>query len=223
VVLVVVQARMNSQRLPGKVLTDLCGAPLLAWLVERVRPSRLADEILVATTTVPDDDAVEALCGELGVRCFRGHPTDVLRRFADAAEAFHPDAVVRLSADSPLLEHVAVDAVLGDFEKRGPDIAQNQREPGWPVGTAVEALSADTLRRLDAAATDERHREHVTLYAYEHPNEFTSLYVPPPDGLRAPDLRVTVDTAEDLARVRTICERFAPRRDFGLDEVISAA
>ena len=214
---------MGSQRLPGKVLTDLCGAPLLQWLVERVRPSRLAEEVVVATTTDPGDDAVVALCEQLGVRSFRGHPTDVLRRFADAVAEFGPDTVVRLSADSPLLDHVAVDTVLGEFERGGADIAQNQREPGWPVGTAVEALSADTLQRLDRAASDERHREHVTLYAYEHPDEFSVAYVPPPDGLAAPHLNVTVDTPEDLERVRRICERFAPRRDFGLDEVIKAA
>lgn len=214
---------MGSQRLPGKVLTDLCGVPLLAWLVERVRPSRLADEMVVATTIDPGDDAVVDLCGRLGVRAFRGHPTDVLRRFADAVAELGAETVVRLSADSPLLDHVAVDTVLAAFEGSDADIAQNQREPGWPVGSAVEAMSADALRRLDRLATEERHREHVTLYAYEHPETFSVVYVPPPDGLAAPGLRVTVDTPEDLDRVREICERFAPRRDFGLEEVISTA
>jgi spore coat polysaccharide biosynthesis protein SpsF len=201
------------------VLADLCGQPLLAWLVERLRPSRFAADLVVATTTDPDDDEVAELCEDLGARVFRGHPTDVLARYSAAAEELRPDAVVRISGDSPFIDATTLDLVVDDFLGGGADLVENHRRPGWPAGTAVEAMTVDALQRMADGAHEQRHREHVTMYGYETPG-FVTRHVPPPPDARAPDLRIYVDTAEDLEHARAICESFAPRRDFGISEIV---
>jgi spore coat polysaccharide biosynthesis protein SpsF len=221
--LVIIQARMGSHRLPGKVLADLEGVPLLQWLVERIRPSMQISGIVVATTTEREDEAIVALSDELGVGSFRGHPTDVLDRFAAAARAFGAEAIARVSADSPLIDHEVIDAVAGAYANARPDLAENHRRRGWPVGTAVEVMDTEALERLHRSAKELRHREHVTLFAYESGEPFSVLHVDPPAGSAAPDLRLCVDTTEDLERVRSICASFAPRRDFSLAEIVAAS
>ena len=211
---------MGSSRLPGKVLADICGAPLLGWLLERIQRSDLIRDVVVATTTSPSDDAIEALCREMGVGVFRGDETDVLRRMVDAAHSVDAGVVVRISADSPLIGPDVLDVVLAAFSGDDGEIVQNHRPAQWPVGTAVEAMTTTTLEQIESLATTPDHREHVTLYAYEHPDEFRISFVPPPPGCAAPDLRLCVDTAEDLESVRAICETFAPDRQFGIREVI---
>ncbi|HWI06563.1 MAG TPA: NTP transferase domain-containing protein [Solirubrobacteraceae bacterium] len=218
---ILVQARMGSQRLPGKVLADICGRPLLTWLLERLRSSQLASEIVVLTTTEPADDAVVAAAARSQVEAMRGHPTDVLERYGAAVRTRGDEALVRVSGDSPLLDARTVDIVLDRFLRSDVDIAANHREREWPVGTAVEALTADCLARIQRAATDPRHREHVTLYAYEHPDDFAIAHVPAPSELIAPSLRLCVDSADDLAAVRALCAQFAPRQDFTLAEIVS--
>jgi spore coat polysaccharide biosynthesis protein SpsF len=219
---VLVQARLGSERLPGKVVADLEGRPLLAWLLDRLRTSRTASEIVVLTTTDAADDKVAELAETCGSGVVRGHPTDVLRRYCDAVTARGDSAFVRVSGDSPLLDGATVDTVVTDFLKGGAELVANHRGGDWPYGTAVEALSADCLTRLGQLSHDARHREHVTVYAYEHEDEFAIRDVPAPPAITAPGLRLAVDTAEDLARVRAICAHFAPRRDMSLAEIVAA-
>jgi spore coat polysaccharide biosynthesis protein SpsF (cytidylyltransferase family) len=219
--LAVIQARTGSVRLPRKVLADLCGRPLLGWLVQRVRSSRTLAGLVVATTTDRGDDAVEELCDRLAVPVFRGHPTDVLRRYVDAAAQGGAAAVVRISGDSPFIDSATVDCVVSDFLRGGADLVENHRVPGWPVGTAVEAMTMDCLNRLDAEAKDDRHREHVTLYAIENPGRFELRHVPPPESMRAPDLRICVDTAEDLERAREICADLDGDGAFAVKDIVA--
>jgi spore coat polysaccharide biosynthesis protein SpsF len=220
--LVIVQARVDSSRLPGKVLADLCGEPLLGWLLDRVRASVEAEGAMVATTTAPEDDLVEELASKRGVACFRGHPTDVLARFASAMREAEADSIARISGDSPLIDAKTVDTVIEDFQRGGADLVENHRQPGWPVGTAVEVISSACLERLDRDVSDPAAREHVTLYAYEKRSGVRTRHVPPPAELRAPKLQLCVDTAKDLERVRRICSSFAPRRDFSVAEVVAS-
>jgi spore coat polysaccharide biosynthesis protein SpsF len=220
---VLVQARTGSQRLPGKVVADIDGRPLLGWLLERLGRSALASEVVVLTTTEPGDAAVVALADTAGVEAIRGHPTDVLARYADAVATRGDEALVRVSGDSPLLDGATVDAVISRFLECDADLVANHREPGWPVGTAVEVMSADCLARIARRAANDAQREHVTLYAYEHPDEFAIEHVAPPPAATAPDLRLCVDTAADLAHVRRLCAAFAPRRDFSVAEIVAAA
>src|SRR4051794_39282133 len=178
---VIVQARAGSTRLPRKVLADLCGRPMLAWLIERLK----RHEVVVATTTDDIDDPVEALATAEGARVFRGHPTDVLRRYADAAAWADADPVVRISGDCPFIDARTVELVLDALP--GADLAQNHRGAPWPFGLAVEALTRDALDRLDALAVEPPHREHVTLGAYELATGLRIATVACPPELAAPD------------------------------------
>lgn len=218
--LLVIQARSESQRLPRKVLTDLCGRPLLEWLIERVRDARSVSGVVVATTTRPADDEIEELAGRIGVPVFRGSSDDVLGRFEALAAEAEPGSVIRICGDSPLLDSATVDTVVDAFQGSDAEIAQNHLGPGWPDGVSVEVMTRECLRRLDNEARDARSREHVTLYAYEHPDEYEVLHVPPPPSVAAPHLTLWVDTPEDLERVRGICDSFAPRHDFSLAELV---
>jgi spore coat polysaccharide biosynthesis protein SpsF len=221
--LVVVQARMGSSKLPGKVLADLCGRPVLTWLLERLRGAELVSGIVVATTITEGDDAIVRLCSELGVPVHRGPVDDVLRRFCDAATANGAEAIARVSADSPLLHRSVVDAVSRAYLASNADIVQNHRPADWPVGTAVEVLSTQTLFRLDLAARSSSDREHVTIYAYEHPEEFTHQHVTAPPALHAPSLRLCIDTPDDLERVRSICGYAGGDLDLPLEAFVTAA
>jgi spore coat polysaccharide biosynthesis protein SpsF (cytidylyltransferase family) len=220
--MIVIQARTGSTRLPGKVLADIGGVPLLSMLVGRLQTTTLGGPILVATTDLPADDAVTELALARGVRVYRGHPTDVLTRFQDAARAEAADVIVRISADSPFLDGGSVDEVMTAFAAGGADIVQNHRRPGWPIGTAIEVFSTATLERLATLAQEARVREHVTLYAYEHPAEFTTGWVPPPPQVSAPGASLVVDDAEDLERARRIQAQLGAH-DRPLAEVVAVA
>lgn len=220
--MIVIQARTGSTRLPGKVLADVGGVPLLHMLVERLRTTKLGGPILVATTDLPADDAVAELALARGARVFRGHPTDVLARFQDAARAEGAEVIVRISADSPFLDGDSVDDVMTVFAAGGADIVQNHRRPGWPIGTAIEIFSTATLERLASHARDARVREHVTLYAYEHPAEYTTDWVKPAPLVSAPGVSLVVDDAEDLERARRIQAQLGAR-DRPLAEVVAVA
>jgi spore coat polysaccharide biosynthesis protein SpsF len=204
-------------------LADLCGRPLLGWLIERMRPSRLVSRIVVATTGRAADDAIVDFCDSAGVDVFRGPDEDVLRRFALVAEAYSAPALVRISADSPLHEAAVVDYVVADFLRGKADIVENHRVPDWPLGTAVEVFTAGCLARLESEATDRHVREHVTLFAYENPRRYRIRHVDAPRPFRAPSLRICIDSQGDLDYLRQICSRFAPRYDFGLAEVVSSS
>lgn len=219
---IVIQARTGSQRLPGKVLADLCGRPVLAWLLDRLAPSERAAGLLVATTTLPQDEPVAELCESRGVAVVRGHPTDVLARYAAAARSLEADAIVRISADCPLIDHVVADTVIAAFERSDADLVQNHREPGWPFGSATEAMTAACLFRIDAEAKEASQREHVTTYAYDNPDRFSIEYVAPPAELRGPELRLCIDTAEDLERLRELCSGFDGARETPLSEITAA-
>ena len=221
--LVIVQARTGSRRLPRKVLADLCGAPVLQWLLERLSKTQLATGVVVATTIDPSDSEVVGLCRRIGVPTYRGHPSDVLSRFVAAAGAYGAKSLVRVSADSPLLDADSVDYLIAEFERSEAELVQNHRPTEWPVGTAIEVMTTEFLMTLDDRAVSSRHREHVTLFAYEHPEDFAMRYVRPPRGLAAPALRLCIDTPEDLERVRAICRAHSPDRNRPLAEVVGAA
>ena len=220
----IVQARMTSTRLPGKVLADLCGAPLLARMIGRIRRARRLDGVVVATTARPSDDPVAALAAQLEVGLFRGDEADVLGRFAGAAAAARADVIVRLTADCPLHDPALIEDAVEGFTAGGWDYYGNAVERTFPDGLDVEVFSRAALER---AATDARHpflREHVTPWINGAWPEYG--FGPFRRGAMrfAADfahLRWTVDTAEDLARVRRIWTR-APD-DFTWLQALSVA
>ena len=203
----IVQARMTSTRLPGKVLMDVAGRPMLARQLARVKRCRLVDEIVVATTTNAADDPVVATARDEGVRWFRGSEADVLGRYAGAAHAARADVVVRITADCPLIDPEISDRVIDALTLRlePADYASNVLRRTYPVGLDTEALWCDTLDRVARHARSASAREHVTPYIYaERPDLFLLRSVT--DETDASDLRWTVDVAEDLELVRRMYE-----------------
>ncbi len=203
-VLCVVQARTGSTRLPGKVLADLGGRPMLAFLLDRIAGLPVA-EIVLATSTLERDDPVAELASAAGVAVVRGPEQDVLARFALALQDRAPRAVVRLTADCPLIDPQVVADVIALREARDADYATNVLPRTFPKGLDVEVMSAAALATAAAEATDPVEREHVTPFLYRRPERFrlANLRCPEPLGRE----RWTVDTPADLERVRGIVAR----------------
>lgn len=194
----VVQARMGSNRLPGKVLRRLHGRPVLGWVIRAARESGVCDEVVVATSVDKADDAIVKLCADIGVPCVRGPEEDVLSRFLLALDAYPAQAVVRLTADCPLLDPEVVRQAVGAFHVEGMalDYVSTVLVRCLPRGMDVEVASVDALRELAAYAKG-ADRVHVTSGLYSEPDRYLVgglTFLP-----RADDLRITLDTEEDAA------------------------
>ena len=165
----IIQARMSSSRLPGKVLLDIAGQPMLVRMVERARRARSIEQVVVATTTDPSDDPIEQLCAERGYDCFRGSLPDVLDRYTQAARQFEAHTIVRLTADCPLLDPAVLDLTVEALA--GNDFAANRLPPPWtrslPIGLDVEVVTREALERAWHEAQERYQREHVLPYIYE--------------------------------------------------------
>lgn len=202
---IILQARMASTRLPGKVLMDVAGRPMLVQQLRRLARCRQADEIVVATTTNATDDPIVALVRAEGVRWFRGSETDVLGRYVGAAREAKAEVVVRVTADCPLIDPNESDRVIEALtaQRDRCDYASNVVRRTFPQGLDTEALYVDTLERLDRLAQSSPAREHVTYFILnEHPELF-SIH-PVADSENNADLRWTVDMPQDLEMVRAL-------------------
>ena len=196
---------MGSTRLPGKVLMDLAGRPMLQQQLRRLSRCRRVDDITVATTTDESDDPVVSLAEAVGLRYFRGSEGDVLSRYLGAAEDTGADIIVRITGDCPLIDPELVDRVAQELQENASryDYASNVLERTFPRGLDAEAFFRDTLDRLGRLALSPQAREHVTTYLLQgRPDIFLCCSVV--DTEDNSDLRWTVDTPEDLALVRQI-------------------
>ncbi len=218
-VVAIVQARMGASRLPGKVLLDIGGEPMLVRVVDRVRAARGVDAVVVATSDSPKDDAVAALCAERGIACFRGHETDVLDRFQGAARASQADVVARITADCPLMDPAVVEKVLERYLLGDCDYATNVLRYTYPDGLDVEIFSADALARAHREATDAAHREHVTVYI-RTTGKFRVAGVENDVDLSKKNYRWTVDEPKDVEFVRAVYQRIGTAT-FGMSDVLS--
>lgn len=219
----VIQARSGSRRLPGKVLIDIAGQPMLARVVARARRAETLDRVVVATTTDPDDDPVARLCAERGYPCYRGSTHDVLDRYYQAAHAFGAGVIVRLTGDCPLIDPDLIDRTVRAFQASGVDFAANRLPPPWertyPIGLDVEVCSLAALTRAWEEATAPHQREHVMPYLYEEPGRFRVLTIEHDCDLG--NLRWAVDTREDLHLVREIYRHFDGSSDFSWQAVLA--
>jgi spore coat polysaccharide biosynthesis protein SpsF len=199
------QARMGSSRLPGKVLMSIQGQTILERAIRRLRAARLLDGVVVLTTELQQDELVVQEARRAGADVYRGSELDVLSRFQEASEVFHPDLVIRATADNPLIDIGSVDRIITALRRSDLDYCM---ETGLPIGAATEVMTAFALAKVDSIATEPPHREHVTLYIKEHPVEFRVAFPEAPGDVRRPDFRITVDTVEDFESVRqVICRR----------------
>jgi spore coat polysaccharide biosynthesis protein SpsF len=202
--LAILQARMSSTRLPGKVLADLAGAPMILRQIERLRRSTLLQRIIVATSVQATDDPLADVLDAAGVPVFRGSLDDVLGRFMGAIQAFGPTrTVVRLTADCPLADPVLIDQTLALHLRSGADYTSNTpARRSYPKGLDVEVFEAVALKVAAAETSDPYDHEHVTPFLYRHPERFriAGLEQAADEG----DVRWTVDRPDDLAFVRAV-------------------
>lgn len=203
----IVQARMASTRLPGKVMADLLGRPVLKRIIERLRSAESIDDIVIATTTTGTDDVVVDLANQLETRWYRGDENDVLSRYVGAAVDSSADVIVRVTGDCPLVDPAVVDLVTTSLKRQTVDLdlACNAVDLTYPVGLSVQATFRDSLHRIERMAVLPRDREHVFVYAtHTEPTLFRrhSVLADADDS----DVRLTVDYPADLKVVRTIYE-----------------
>jgi spore coat polysaccharide biosynthesis protein SpsF len=223
---VIIQARMGSSRLPGKVLSRVCGKSLLAHLVERLKTQPVG-EIVVATTVAAGDVAIVHECARLGVRVVRGSEDDVLSRYLHAASVVGAERIFRITADCPLLEPRLLPVMLEELERRKLDYLTNSPAEGLPLGQSVEVFTRQALELAGKGATEGYQREHVTPYLYEESTRCRSAQIGWPVTMERSwpsDLshhRWTVDTPEDLDLVTRIIEAlYRPGEVFGIQEVV---
>ena len=220
--LAIIQARMSSSRLPGKVLMDICGEPMLKRVIERVHLAKSIDQIVVATSTNPTDDEIQLWCEKHSLNCFRGSMQDVLDRYYYAASGYDPKWVARITADCPVIDPGLINATIRACVEKNVDFTANRLPPPfhrtYPIGLDVEVSTFAALKRAWQEAKTQAEREHVFPYLYDEPGRFKIhiLNHEPDYG----SLRWTVDTAEDLKLIREIYQRFQPRIDFGWEEIL---
>ncbi len=193
----VIQARMSSARLPGKVLLPLAGEPMIVRQLERTARASTLDRIVVATSTDPGDDQLADVLTGAGIEVMRGPLEDVLTRYQQAIETYRPDVVVRMTADCPLISPAIIDHVVQAFHASDADYVSNTMQPTYPDGQDVEVVTAGVLQEAAATFTDPHEREHVTLGIYRRPEHFAIENVIDPTGRDNSHLRWTVDTPED--------------------------
>lgn len=214
----IVQARMGSARLPGKVLMDIGGKTMLARVIGRLRRASLINELLIATTDTAADDAVVAECRKCSTPVSRGDEKDVLDRYFHAAQLSKAEIVVRITSDCPMIDPEITDKTITAFLESRPDYASNVMQRTYPRGLDTEVISMAALERAWRKAHKPYEREHVTPYIYEHPGEFKLLSVTGEQDHSSH--RWTVDTSEDLEFVRAVYERFAFREAFSWRDIL---
>jgi spore coat polysaccharide biosynthesis protein SpsF len=220
VILGILQARLSSTRLPGKVLAPILDRPMLLHQIERVRRAQSLNDLVVATSEHPEDDLIFGLCCEHGIRCARGSLDDVLDRFVTAARPFSPGYVVRLTGDCPLTDQDVIDAVV-DFAISGDfDYATNAIQPTYPDGLDVEVIRMSALEEAWREASLRSEREHVTPFLHKQPDRFRIGHFRSQPDLSG--LRWTVDETADLEFVRAIYERlWLAKPMFGMNDILA--
>lgn len=217
-----IQARMGSTRLPGKVLMEVKGKPLLGILVERLSRCHQLDQVVILTSNESCDYPIVDFCSQHHIPFFRGTEEDVLKRYYDAAVERNVDSVVRITSDCPLMDPKIVDQLVTEFRNSRPqcDYLSNTLKRTYPRGLDIEVFSFNALKIAHENAQRKEEREHVTLYMYRHPDKFllkNSAHIPSLEKYR-----LTVDTKEDFELIRLILEHFYPDYSgFTLEDIVN--
>lgn len=205
-VTLIMQTRMGSTRLPGKVMLPLAGKPVVWHDLERIKKSRRVDTIVVATTSDPSDDILAQFCEKNDVNCFRGSTEDVLARYQGAIDQYGGEVVVRVTSDCPLIDPEIIDLVidgLGDY-----DYVTNVFDRNFPRGMDTEAFTCQALKRASQEATKKFDREHVTPYIREQADIFRTRNIDMPDAYHFPQFRLTIDSTQDYQLFQAIYNEF---------------
>lgn len=213
---------MGSSRFPGKALADVCGQPALTRLLRRLRRSDQLDGIVLATSTEPADDALEAWARSEGVDFYRGSEDDVLLRVVEAQQMMRSEIVVEITGDCILLDHEIIDLGIVTFLENDCDVLTNTRKLSFPMGADIQVFRLADLEEVARTITDPAVREHVSLYFYEHPERYRVIHMFAPAGWRAPRYRFMLDYPEDLRFITEIYRRLDSiyGEDFGIEEIM---
>jgi spore coat polysaccharide biosynthesis protein SpsF len=216
-----IEARMSSSRLPGKVLMDINGQPSLTRQVRRLRLAKKLDDIVIATTTNPADDAIEAWAKSENVACFRGSEDDVLLRVVEAQRSMNSDIVVEICGDTPLIDPAVIDQAITLFEGSDCDIVSNTFRLSYPQGIDAQVFCLSDLEEVERTVKDPAVREHVSLYFYDHPERYRLVDLIAPPEHTMPKQRLQLDYEEDLALIREVYRQLEPDNgdSFGVGDI----
>ena len=218
----IIQARMGSTRLPGKVLRKINNVPLLKFQIDRINQSKLINQTIVATSNAENDNLIVEFCKANGIVCFRGSEDDVLDRYYRCAKKYKADIIIRFGADNPLIDPIIIDKVIQFYQDSEVDYASNGIPPEtnrYPDGSDLEVFSMETLERTHLEADDLHDREHVTFYIWKYNNGFSTAQLHHEQDLS--EYRFTLDYPEDLEVVEYVIKELNKRNSFGhLNEII---
>ena len=230
-VVLILQARMASTRLPGKSMMDLAGAPLVGRIIERVKRCKMVDEIVLATTQKSEDDALEELAGSYRVSVFRGSENDLVDRYYQAAKTYNAEVVVRIPADNPVPEPSEIDRII-DYHLTGQsDFSSNLAEVygnGYPDGIGAEVFNFKTLEEVWRTCGDTRRREHLHLNFFDYksqkpinPERYRVGTIQCPSEFRRPDMVLDVNTLEEYKFMAELYDYLYPRDpNFRITDII---
>jgi len=216
-IVAIIQARMSSRRLPGKILETIEGTPLLAHVVHRAQATNVFATVMVATSTDPSDDLVQRFCASQEIPCFRGSLHDVLDRYLRAAASLNAEVITRITGDCPLLDPAVTRRVVEAFDPLHCDYVSNTVQRTFPKGLDTEVFSMRALTQAHREARLPSEREHVTPYFYKHPELFRLAQIT--QDIDRSALRWTVDEPRDLAFVRAVAEQLGDG-NFGQTEIL---
>jgi spore coat polysaccharide biosynthesis protein SpsF len=214
---------MGSSRLPGKVLADVGGVPALTRLLRRLRNCEKIDDVVLATSIAPGDDALEAWARDSGVAVYRGSEEDVLDRVVQAQRMMDADTVVEVTGDCPLLDPEVITLGIESYFANECDVVSNARVPSFPQGADVQVFRLRDLEHVAATISDPAVREHVSLYFYDNPDKYRIIHLIAPLSWQAPEQRLQLDYEEDLMFIRVVYARLEPRFSdkFGVPQVLA--
>ena len=220
-VIATIEARMTSSRLPGKVLMKCCDTPVLELMIERVRRSRLIDDVVVATTVNKEDDPVIKLCDSIGCSYFRGSEDDVLERVLLAAKACDADVIVELTGDCPFIDWRQVDELVSIYLEGNYDFVANNIGHSFPVGFDIRIFRTDMLEELNRTSDNPLDHEHVSIHFPNNPDKFRCFNLEAQGEEHRPELEVTLDEIGDYKLIKAIFEGLYPKdKDFKCIDVI---
>lgn len=217
-ILGILQARMTSTRLPGKVMMSILGKPMFIRQIERIKRSKRIDRLILATSTDESDDIIEKVAKEYGIECYRGSLDDVLDRFYQVAKAYKPEHVVRLTADCPLTDWEVIDQIIDKHLKENNDYTSNTIEPTFPDGLDAEILNFKALEEAWKKGEKISDRDNVTIYVYRRPEQFKLGSIK--NNVDLSKLRWTVDEPEDFELIEKIYNSLYPENNSFLTQDI---
>jgi len=220
-VIAIVQARMGSTRLPGKVLKKIKDKFVLDYVIDRLRMCKNLDDIILATTTNKKDDKLEQYAIDKEIKYYRGSEEDVLSRYYSAARKLNVDVIVRITSDCPLIDPEIVDEVIKKHIETKADYTSNIIKRTFPRGLDVEVFNYNVLKNAFDNAKEKYQREHVTPYIYEHPERFKILLLDPPLYLQRNDIRLTIDVMEDYILYQKLFEEFGDLTYVDIKDIIA--